>query len=231
MAAADCNGRSSRGPKARGRRRVFELHNFQLRRRRAVRRRRRDPRPLAVRRRALPEALGLKCHRAAQPGRPGSGASRSARAEVRDICEPVAGEGGVRLRPDRRRAGPTAAGRPACWSSRRGGEATVAGCGLDLRAHGNVFFMEHTADPRRFYRVSRLLPDAVALVGEPAARGRRGDDQRHPGRRFRPWRHPRGARRGRRRPAAARAADSGVADPADGRGGRAVGRSGHPALG
>jgi glycosyltransferase involved in cell wall biosynthesis len=39
----------------------------------------------------------------------------------------------------------------------RGGEADVAACGLELRNHGNVFFMSHTPDPRRFYRISRAL--------------------------------------------------------------------------
>jgi len=42
----------------------------------------------------------------------------------------------------------------------RGTEATVAGCGLDLRARGNVFFLANTPDPRRFWGVSRacLMP-------------------------------------------------------------------------
>ena len=39
----------------------------------------------------------------------------------------------------------------------RGTERDVAACGLDLRGPGNVFFMDHTPDPRRFYRVSRAL--------------------------------------------------------------------------
>jgi glycosyltransferase involved in cell wall biosynthesis len=38
----------------------------------------------------------------------------------------------------------------------RGTESTVAACGLDLRARGNVFFMAHTPDPRAFWSVSRL---------------------------------------------------------------------------
>ncbi len=46
----------------------------------------------------------------------------------------------------------------------RGTEADVAACGLDLRAHGNVFFHEHTNDPRRFWRLAKvcLLPSLVA---------------------------------------------------------------------
>jgi glycosyltransferase involved in cell wall biosynthesis len=46
----------------------------------------------------------------------------------------------------------------------KGTEADVAACGLDLRVHGNVFFHEHTSDPRRFWRVARiyLLPSLVA---------------------------------------------------------------------
>jgi glycosyltransferase involved in cell wall biosynthesis len=45
----------------------------------------------------------------------------------------------------------------------RGTEADVASCGLDLRDHGNVFFLAHTADPRRFWRVTRLclLPSLI----------------------------------------------------------------------
>jgi glycosyltransferase involved in cell wall biosynthesis len=45
----------------------------------------------------------------------------------------------------------------------RGTEADVAACDLDLRAHGNVFFHEHTHDPRRFWRHARicLLPSLV----------------------------------------------------------------------
>ncbi|HEX8203589.1 MAG TPA: glycosyltransferase, partial [Isosphaeraceae bacterium] len=38
----------------------------------------------------------------------------------------------------------------------RGGEATLAACGLDLRAHGNLYVMPSTADPRAFWRVTRL---------------------------------------------------------------------------
>ena len=42
----------------------------------------------------------------------------------------------------------------------RGTEATVAGCGLELRTHGTVHFMAHTADPRDFWGVTKvcLLP-------------------------------------------------------------------------
>lgn len=45
----------------------------------------------------------------------------------------------------------------------RAGETAVVGCGLDLREHANVFLMEHTSDPRHFYRVSRalLMPSLV----------------------------------------------------------------------
>ena len=38
-----------------------------------------------------------------------------------------------------------------------GTEATVAACGLDLRRHGNVFFMAATIDPRRFYRSTKVI--------------------------------------------------------------------------
>jgi glycosyltransferase involved in cell wall biosynthesis len=46
----------------------------------------------------------------------------------------------------------------------RGTEEDVAACGLDLRAHGNTFFHEHTSDPRRFWRLAKicLLPSLVA---------------------------------------------------------------------
>ena len=42
----------------------------------------------------------------------------------------------------------------------RGTEQTLADCGLDLRAHGNVHMMGHTPDPRRFWGVTKvcLLP-------------------------------------------------------------------------
>ncbi len=42
----------------------------------------------------------------------------------------------------------------------RGTEATVAACGLELRDHGTVHFMAHTADPRDFWGVTKvcLLP-------------------------------------------------------------------------
>ena len=42
----------------------------------------------------------------------------------------------------------------------RGTEETVAACGLELRDHGNVFFMAHTHDPREFWGVTKvcLLP-------------------------------------------------------------------------
>lgn len=38
----------------------------------------------------------------------------------------------------------------------RGDESTLADCGLNLKAFGNVFLMKHTPDPRKFWRVSRL---------------------------------------------------------------------------
>ncbi len=38
----------------------------------------------------------------------------------------------------------------------RGTEATVAACGLELREHGNVFFMAHTADPREFWGITKV---------------------------------------------------------------------------
>ncbi|MEW4567465.1 glycosyltransferase [Tautonia sp. JC769] len=38
----------------------------------------------------------------------------------------------------------------------RGTERTLASCGLDLRVHGNVFLMAHTADPRRFWGKTRV---------------------------------------------------------------------------
>ena len=38
----------------------------------------------------------------------------------------------------------------------RGTEANVAACGLDLRRHGNVPFMAHTHDPRRFWRLTKI---------------------------------------------------------------------------
>lgn len=38
----------------------------------------------------------------------------------------------------------------------RGTEATVAACGLDLRRHGTVFFINHPTDPRRFWRETRI---------------------------------------------------------------------------
>jgi glycosyltransferase involved in cell wall biosynthesis len=46
----------------------------------------------------------------------------------------------------------------------RGTEEDVAACGLDLRCHGNVYFMSHTHDPCRFYRVSRamLMPSLMS---------------------------------------------------------------------
>ncbi len=42
----------------------------------------------------------------------------------------------------------------------RGDERTLADCGLDLRAHGNVNLLSNTHDPRRFWEVTRvcLLP-------------------------------------------------------------------------
>jgi glycosyltransferase involved in cell wall biosynthesis len=52
----------------------------------------------------------------------------------------------------------------------RGTEATVAGCGIDLRARGNVFFMSHTPDARAYWRVARacLIP-SLGRVEAPRA--------------------------------------------------------------
>ncbi len=38
----------------------------------------------------------------------------------------------------------------------RGTEATIAACGLDLRRHGTVHFINHTPDPRQFWGESRI---------------------------------------------------------------------------
>ncbi len=67
-----------------------------------------------------------------------------------------------------------------------GTEADVAASGLDLREHGNVFFHEHTHDPRLL--ASRTdLPVAVAGRGEPASCRDRGDDQRSSSHRLESW--------------------------------------------
>jgi glycosyltransferase involved in cell wall biosynthesis len=56
----------------------------------------------------------------------------------------------------------------------RGSESTLAACGLDLTRHGNVFLMSNVADPRRFYRVTRVLvmpslwPESHGLVAAEA---------------------------------------------------------------
>jgi len=39
----------------------------------------------------------------------------------------------------------------------RGTRDTLAACGLDPGAHGNITFMPNTSDPRRFWSVSRML--------------------------------------------------------------------------
>jgi len=38
----------------------------------------------------------------------------------------------------------------------RGTERTLVDCGLDLRGHGNVYLMDHTSDPRRFWAVTKV---------------------------------------------------------------------------
>ena len=38
----------------------------------------------------------------------------------------------------------------------RGSEVTLAGCGLDLTLHGNVFLMSNSNDPRHFWGVTRV---------------------------------------------------------------------------
>jgi glycosyltransferase involved in cell wall biosynthesis len=38
----------------------------------------------------------------------------------------------------------------------RGTERTLVDCGIDLRAHRNLFVMSHTSDPRHFWGVTRL---------------------------------------------------------------------------
>ena len=51
---------------------------------------------------------------------------------------------------------------PSSSSRAEGPRRDVASCGLDLRDHGNVFFLAHTADPRAL-RVTRLclLPSLI----------------------------------------------------------------------
>lgn len=58
------------------------------------------------------------------------------------------------------------------------GEARLAACGLDLRAHGNINLMPHPPDPRRYWSVTRvaLLPslgweDRSAVVAAALANG------------------------------------------------------------
>ena len=113
----------------------------------------------------------------------------------------------------------------------RGTEATVAACGLELREHGNVFFMPHTADPRSFWGVTRvcLLPSVwwenqslvavEALVnGIPVVGSDRGGNSRDPG-------------LSRDRTVPARTDHPGNAELAHGNGGRALDPGRHPALG
>src|SRR5262249_53770912 len=66
----------------------------------------------------------------------------------------------------------------------------LADAGLDLSGLKNLSRMPNTADPRAFYRVTRVV-DAVAVAGVARARGGRGPVQRHPG----PGERPRGAAR------------------------------------
>ncbi len=80
----------------------------------------------------------------------------------------------------------------------RGTEETVAACGLDLRRHGNVFFMSHTSDPR-LLAADEALPHAFALLGIPGAGGGRGIDERNPRHRQRPRRPARDDRNWRSR--------------------------------
>ena len=90
----------------------------------------------------------------------------------------------------------------------RGTEADVAACGLDLRGRGNVFFHEHTNDPRRFWRVAQTLPPALARRRESAAGGDRGDDQRRSRPRVGSRRYSRDARQGGNGPSDPRTPDA-----------------------
>ncbi|HWE40547.1 MAG TPA: glycosyltransferase [Isosphaeraceae bacterium] len=102
------------------------------------------------------EALGLECTALPyliDPGR--------VRAEARDpryvtFVNPIPEKGlyaFARIADELGRRRPDI---PLLVIESRGTEATLAACGLDLRAHGNVHLMAQTSDPRRFWGVTRI---------------------------------------------------------------------------
>ena len=113
----------------------------------------------------------------------------------------------------------------------RGNRQDLGACGLDLAAAGNIQIMPHTTDPRRFWGLTKiaLLPSLwwenqplvaieAMINGIPVIGSDRGGI-------------PEALGECGIYPAAARAAYARVQDRARGRGGRALGRDDHPALG
>lgn len=102
-------------------------------------------------------SLGLECTVLPNPIQPGRVAVQDHDPKYLTFVNPSAEKGvGVfaRIADELGRRRPDI---PLLVVEARGDERDVASCGLDLRIHGNVFFMGHTPDPRRFYRVSRAL--------------------------------------------------------------------------
>jgi hypothetical protein len=100
---------------------VFALHNFNYHNRRPFA----DADAILVPSRFAAEhyrkTLGISCTVLPNFIDLGSGPGRAYRAGLHDVRQPVAREGGLRVRQGRRRTGAAAAGHRICWSSRAGG--------------------------------------------------------------------------------------------------------------
>ena len=101
------------------------------------------------------EALGLDCRvlpRLVEPARVDSGQSTP---KYLTFVDPTRENGTIafaRIADELGRRRPEI---PILVVEGRGTEADVAGCGLDLRTHGNVYFKAPTADPGTYWRLSK----------------------------------------------------------------------------
>jgi glycosyltransferase involved in cell wall biosynthesis len=102
------------------------------------------------------EALGIRCQVLANPADPERSRAESSDPRFATFVNPSVEKGVyafARIADELGRRRPDI---PILVVESRGTEDTVAACGLELRDHGTVHFMAHTADPREFWGVTKV---------------------------------------------------------------------------
>ena len=198
---------------------VFMIHNFGYRNAQALPGRRLLHRRLRVRAAAIPRHGGLDCQTLPYPVDWDRVTVESREPRFVTFVNPCLEKGVyafARIADELGRRRPDI---PLLVVESRGTRDTLAACGIDPDAHGNITFMPHTTDCRRFWSLTKiaLMPSLwwenqplvaieAMINGIPVIGSDRGGIARDTGRK-------------RLCAAAARAADADIQDPAVGRGG------------